>query len=316
MIESRTGSNFQCKGYDLMTSRPTLLAHLAYKLSPQPETVATEALGHILRGSEAARKALQEVLFSVGVDVGRFNTVRTEVTGDSGERPDLGCTDEDSKERVLMELKFWAGLTENQPATYLGRLPDDRTSALLVIAPSTRLETLWPQLKERADGFIPCSERSAGDLRWAPVGDNRHLILSSWPNFLSRLAKAAEDEQALSDIRQLQGLADLQDSDAFRPLRSEQLSPEVPRLILNLNRLVDDVSSRIFEMDWGEQRRMRKMWDTGPYQYMMVAGLSAWFGVNYEHLSMAAAKWTTGVSKASENVRLTVQRECHSFRSS
>ena len=33
-------------------------------------------------------------------------------------------------------------------------------------------------------------------------------------------------------------------------------------------------------------------------------------------VSRAATKWTTGVSKAGENVRLTVQRECLSFRSS
>ena len=266
-----------------MTTRPTLLAHLASKLSHQPETVATEALGHILRGSEAARNALQEFLQSAGVDVGRINTAWTEVTGDDGERPDLACMDGNGRERVLLEVKFWAGLTANQPATYLDRLPDDRPSALLVVAPSIRLETLWPELKARAGEFPMGNEGSATEVRWVSAGDNRHLILTSWTSLLRRLEGAADDEQARSDIRQLQGLADQQDSEEFLPLRAEQLSPEIPRLILNLSRLVDEVSSRIFATDWARRDRMQKRWDEGPYQYMMVAGLSTWFGVNYGH---------------------------------
>ena len=266
-----------------MTTRPTLLAYLASKLSPQTETVATEALGHILRGSEAGRRTLQKFLQSAGVDVGRINTVWTEITGEGGERPDLSCMDGDGRERVLIEVKFWAGLTANQPATYLRRLPDDRASALLVVAPSMRLETLWPELKGRAGEFPIGDEDSATEARWVSAGDNRHLILTSWTNLLRRLGDAADDEQGLSDVRQLQGLADQQDSEEFLPLRAEQLSPEIPRLILNLDRLVDDASSRIFATDWAARARMQKMWNTGPYQYMMVAGLPAWFGVNYGH---------------------------------
>ena len=268
-----------------MTTRPTLLAHLASKLSHQPETVATEALGHILHGSEAARNALQEFLQSAGVDVGRINTAWTEVTGEGRERPDLSCMDGNGRERVLLEVKFWAGLTANQPAAYLDRLPDDRPSALLVVAPSIRLETLWPELKARAGEFPMGNEGSATEVRWVSAGENRHLILTSWTSLLRRrrLEGAADDEQARSDIRQLQGLADQQDSEEFLPLRAEQLSPEIPRLILNLSRLVDEVSSRIFAMDWADRARMQKRWDEGLYQYMMVAGLSTWFGVNYGH---------------------------------
>ena len=264
-----------------MTTRPTLLSHLASKLSHQPETVATEALGHILHNSEAARNALQEFLQSAGVDVGWINTASTEVTGDGGERPDLACTDGTGRERVLIEVKFWAGLTANQPAAYLDRLPDDRPSALLVVAPSIRLETLWPELKARAGEFPMGNEGTGTETRWVCAGDNRHLILTSWTSLLRRLDGAADDEQARGDIRQLQGLAHQQDSEEFLPLRAEQLSPEIPRLILNLERLVEDVSSRIFATDWASRDRMQKRWEGGPFQYMTVSGLLVWFGVNY-----------------------------------
>ena len=266
-----------------MQPRPTLLAHLAYKLSSQPETVATEALGHILHGSEAAREALQGFLESAGADVGRINTVGTEVTGEALERPDLACMDEDGRERVLIEVKFQAGLTGNQPVTYLSRLPDDRTSVLLFIAPSWRLETLWPELKARAAEFAVGGEGTSTERRRLSLRDSRHLVLTSWPIFLDHLEDKAGDERSLSDIRQLRGLADQQDAEAFLPLRADQLSPEAPRLILNLNRLVDDVCSRIFETAWADRGRMRKMWDAGPYQYMTFADLPAWFGVNYWH---------------------------------
>ena len=218
---------------------------------------------------------------SAGVEIGWVNTAKTEVIGDGGERPDLAYMDGNGTERVLIEVKFWAGLTTNQPVTYLDSLPEDRPSALLVVAHSIRLETLWPELNARAGEFPMSNEGSATEARWVSAGDSRHLILISWTNLLSRMEGAANDEQTWSNIRQLQGLADQQDAEEFLPLRAEQLSPEIPRLILNLNRLVDDVSSRIFATDWASRDRMQKRWDEGLFQYMTVSGLSVWIGVNY-----------------------------------
>ena len=85
----------------------------------QTENVAVEALGHILSGSEAARSALSDVLNAGGAQVGQIAQVRTQVTGKDGERPDLVAFDQDGEKRVLIEAKFWAGLTESQPVVYL-----------------------------------------------------------------------------------------------------------------------------------------------------------------------------------------------------
>ena len=252
-----------------MTTRPTLLAHLAGAFSHQPETVATEALGHILSGSEAARYALRDVLQSVGTDVGPIARVRTEATGREGERPDLVCFDRGGGERLLIEAKFWAGLTDHQPVTYLRRLPDHQQSALLVVAPFLRFETLWPELTRRVFQAEDI-ELVLGDLerevRWAVAGDERRLMLTSWRRLLDSLASATEaagDMQTANDVRQLQGLADQQDSEAFLPLRAEQLGLELPRLILHLVQLVDDVCSRIFQTDWAARNRMQRRWEGG-----------------------------------------------------
>ena len=42
--------------------------------------------------------------------------------GDDNERPDMSGTDSDGNEVIMCEAKFYAGLTYNQPLTYLERL--------------------------------------------------------------------------------------------------------------------------------------------------------------------------------------------------
>ena len=91
----------------------TLLAHLAWKLSDRHEGIAVEALGYIFRSSQA-RRVLEEMLRARGADVGSIEEVRTQATGKEGARPDLAGVDRTGLERVLIEAKFWAGLTGNQ----------------------------------------------------------------------------------------------------------------------------------------------------------------------------------------------------------
>ena len=108
-----------------MNQRRTVLAHLASRLTEEKtEDIAVEALAHILSESKSARAAIQSVLRdggSQGISISRF---RTQVTGESGERPDLSGFDEIERECLLIEAKFWAGLTSAQPVEYLKRLSD------------------------------------------------------------------------------------------------------------------------------------------------------------------------------------------------
>ena len=132
--------------------RKPLLAKLAPMFGSQTENLAVEALGHILSGSEPARRALSLLLQSGGADVGHIAQVRTQATGDDGARPDLVGSDQDDKERVLIEAKFWAPLTGNQPAGYLRRLAEPRARkpcALLFVAPEMRMGSLWAELRRQ-----------------------------------------------------------------------------------------------------------------------------------------------------------------------
>ena len=66
----------------------TLLAKLAPKFGPQTENLAVDALGHILSGSKAARRALSKMIAAGGADVGEIAQVRTQATGTEGDFSD------------------------------------------------------------------------------------------------------------------------------------------------------------------------------------------------------------------------------------
>ena len=214
-----------------MSTETTLFAHITPRLTDRIEDVAVEALGYILSQSPAARNALTDTLKAGGIEVGSIDSVQTQVIGEEGEIPDLVCFDENRAKRVLIEAKFWAGLTQNQPNQYLKRLPQDTPAALLFVAPAARLETLWPELRKRAEQEHELTvESETGDLRVAAVaGGERRLLLTSWAALLDRMATrsgANADRAAEADIRQLRGLTARMDADAFLPWRSEDLGPE------------------------------------------------------------------------------------------
>ena len=262
----------------------TLLAHLAGKLSDRHEDIAVEALGYIFRSSQA-RRVLEEMLRDRGADVGEIAQVQTQATGTEGERPDLAGFDRDGRERVLIEAKFWAGLTGNQPVAYLKRLSANTPSALLFVAPAARLETLWNELYQRAgvDGPRPASETE--EFRSVPTAGARHLMLTSWTHLLERLDGTGDAHTTIA-VQQLRGLAKMKTEDAFppfHPLHPDELDPKVPRLLLNLQRLVDAATDRAVAAGCASAEGLRVTPKaTGYGQYLYLADAGAWFGVDFE----------------------------------
>lgn len=289
-----------------MTNRDSLVAHLAYRLSNQTELLATHSLAYILNKSEAAKAALGEVLRTGGADVGPIERAVAEVAGENEERVDLVAYNKLGEERVLIEAKFWAGLTENQPGTYLDRLPkDDRTAVLLFIAPELRLPTLWGHVLQRA--------KDTG-ARWETIADpgklgaavvlgrgakeqpfvrgNRWLMLTSWRALLGAMASRADiegDGLAGEDIRQLNALCERQDTEAFLPIGKDEFGPDVPRRLRDLRRLVDDAVARARKIGCANTEGLRVTpRATGYGTYVRLGSeakdvwAGAWFGVSYE----------------------------------
>jgi len=235
-----------------MSYGTTLFAHIALtKLQSQIEDTAVEALGYILTQSPAARRALTVFLSGEDFDIGCIHRVATWERDEKGAIPDLVCFDEYNSNHVLIEAKFFADLTKNQPNQYLRQLQKNRKNrpaALLFVAPESRLESLWPNLCERAREEKPEIELSiisdSGDLRSASISDGKHrLLLTSWAALLGSMeTQACEDgdKVAVGDLKQLRGLTDCSEPAPYLPLHPEEMGPEFARRMEGLRRLIDD----------------------------------------------------------------------------
>ena len=189
-----------------MTS-DSLLAHLAWRFPGATEDIATEALAYILGKQEGARTALADLLRSGGADPEPMDSFSTQRVYQRSKKPDLVAFNE---ERVvlLVESKFWASLTSNQPNGYLKLMMDDLPAAknLLFIAPEARQGGLWEELRQQTGKkYEVTGEQTAGGVRSVAVGSGGHrLMLTSWDFLLGRLVGTGPDEGG--DLRQLRGL--------------------------------------------------------------------------------------------------------------
>ncbi len=259
------------------TEGDTLLAHLAWKLAKSHEDIAVEALGYILK-SEPLLRVMEDLLRDGGADVGTIARVQTQVSGEGETRPDLVALDAQGEECLLIEAKFWAGLTANQPKAYLDRLAPGK--ALLFVAPESRLETLWPELCRRAgaDGLLSILDKAA--LKSGATDEGKHLVLISWTQLLARL-EAAADSASRDEIQQLRGLTHrVDDESGFPPLRPEELAPEIPRRLLSLRRLVDDATERAVAQGHANIKGLIVTPLARGYgRYLSLKGAGAWFGI-------------------------------------
>lgn len=273
-----------------MPEDQTLFAHLALKLAHHPENIAVEALGHILSTSPAAVRALEDVLQTGGAEVGEIAQVQTQASDAEGSRPDLAGRDADGRKRMLIEAKFWAGLTERQPVTYLKHLlKQDQPSVLLFIAPAKRVESLslWNELcrlVKAADLELVLGQTEGANPRSAVVDGKCHLMLTSWATLLDRMvsrANTAGESHTECDIQQLLGLAEQMDKEAFLPLRPDELGPEFPRRLINLENLVADVIERLEQKELAVDKSNISQSHTTYGRYLKFSGAGAWFGLDH-----------------------------------
>ena len=213
----------------------SILAHVVLSGKSQLEPTATQALAYILKSSASLAKVFLQTFDSVGINI-NLGWIESEITHEDG-RPDVTVYDDTGRLRLLIENKFWAGLTKAQPVSYLKKLPDEK-SALLFIVPSERITYIWHELKDRCAKaeFDLGQESPPGNVRWIPV-DRRMLLITSWEHILKELKQRARSERLddmEQDIIQLQGLAKQISDTAFLPLRSEELTDQaLPKRLMN-----------------------------------------------------------------------------------
>lgn len=181
------------------------------------------------------------------IDLPEFLAFRSQGSIENMAQPDLIGSDEHGNRNLIVEIKFWAGLTENQPITYLKALPSGTPGILLVICPAQRIEVLWEKLVTKvAESSLNhgATTRMESGFLYCPVNDQHHMVALSWRQLLGvlrREAETANDYTFLSDTTQLQGLCDRMDSQAFLPLHPDHIGSDVGMRIQHFANIVDEL---------------------------------------------------------------------------
>ena len=221
----------------------SILAHVVLRGNRQAEPVATQALAYILNSSSRLAEAFLKKFNSAGISF-NLGRIEPETAVDDGQ-PDIIIYDDMGSRRLLIENKFWAGLTKAQPVSYMKSLENEH-SGLLFIVPSERIPYVWNELKARLieKNYELGQESSVDSMRAVSVG-NCVLLISSWEQILEELQLKARIDglhEIEQDIGQLLELAKQISETAFLPLRSEELSNQaLPKRIMNYFRLLSQV---------------------------------------------------------------------------
>lgn len=225
----------------------TLFGHLVTRFSNSPENLATESLVFLFRHSSVAQASFCKYLSALTTALPEKILFETQSTSDEDTSiPDLVGKDSTGQAVAFGEAKFWAGLTDNQPVTYLLRLKNKQGGILFFLSPARRFNTLWPELVRRCNNAglaIDVQGENYGS-KVATVDGNQYMVLLSWSAALDTIRQSMEVENErdmLGNLNQLQGLCDQMDKDAFLPLQSEELTSTVPSRLLQYCDIVDEV---------------------------------------------------------------------------
>ena len=271
-----------------MPDNDTLLAYLVSSFPGNTENIATEVLRHIFRNWDASIVALNDVVQSGVRGINPVKTVQSQVIHADGTIPDLVGFDENDKERVLIEVKFWAELTPNQPNGYLHRLPEDSPAALIFLAPEERVQSLWPQLRARVKQDHADLVEIDSERKCARVDDTqRHLMIVSWGSLLDSMAARTRDygeSSVETEIRQLRTLAQFADEGGMKPIaKGEEFGADLDRNLRLYKRLIDAATERGIGQGWVDRSGLRATPRSYGYgRYIRLRGAVLWFGVNVE----------------------------------
>ena len=91
--------------------RNSLFGEISLKFGSSPEDLATEALLYILRQHSEAWPALHRLFSRTEIKLPIDLTLRSQVSGKDQAQPDLIGTDAEGDPALIVEAKFWAGLS-------------------------------------------------------------------------------------------------------------------------------------------------------------------------------------------------------------
>ena len=261
----------------------SVLAFIVPRLGIQLENAITDCLCYILGEHTDAANSFLRHLRTTAVALPEGLKFRTQVVWPLGEgRPDM-VGEVGQRLHLIVEAKFDAPLTSNQPVGYLKALPSGASGALLFICPAARKDEIWVSLTKRCENkriSLGARAESPNGLVSAALPESHSLALTSWEGLLGTLkadlAKAG-NSRALEDISQLATLCE-------RLLSGElKSSPSLDGLHFDegwqkqLRLTVDKISRALQEDGHAKTRGYRATPGPGYYKrYMTLSGHVNW----------------------------------------
>ena len=114
-------------------SAPTLFGEISVSLGSHPENLASESLRYLLDRYQEAWPDLRAFLGLSGAVLPVEASFQTQAALKGEGIPDLVVSGPDGNVGLIVEAKFWAGLTENQPVSYFEGLSEQGAGMLLFI---------------------------------------------------------------------------------------------------------------------------------------------------------------------------------------
>jgi hypothetical protein len=206
----------------------SLLAHIASNFISEYENVANSSIAYLLNHYPASREALRNIL-----DIDRVPTYYvTELSTDKHGRPDVTGLDSGGGKAVIIEGKFWANLTPNQPDNYLKELTTE--GKMLFLAPDKRLTSLTIEIEKRIGEAID------------------KVVVGSWASFLNLIETQNNKDhnpQLASDLIQIHELCRKMDVEGMPPLSASDLDPMNGKVASNFSDVIDECNAMLREWE-------------------------------------------------------------------
>jgi len=299
-----------------MDNLSSLFGHLATRFASHPENLATEALLYILKNTNLGNSLFTSYMSRFEDDFPKVTRFSSQVVSEENAIPDMVGTDKTGSPVIIVENKFWAELTPNQPLGYLPLLPNNGASALCFVCPQERIHVLNGELNRLVEGSgqYPKYEniQKSDDIIFNRVIDQKYLLVTSWRKVLAdlkNLIDPIEERSQLDDLHQLNGLCEEMDQQGFFPLREHEIGNlEIPKRVLNYLDLIDaiyeELKSQEIATGDGLQKTSTGKWSgrymnfrkKGEYVGRLALDFESWqkFGRSPIWLSFVDAEWGRG----------------------
>lgn len=241
----------------------SILSDIVGKYSRHTENICSESLALILNDSKDLQKAFSEhikVLSGNSININtEFNILTQVASKNDTSIPDLEIKDK-SDRKFLIEAKFWAGLTEHQPNSYLERI-QPTGGALIFIAPERRLKSLYIEVRSLLKFKIEDENNNQIELP-----NSTTILFLSWTSILERLWDSAEyykDRVSSHNLYQLQSLISKLDSEGFIPFEPSFFTPAAA---IQRDQLIDVIIDAVTLSNRLETKGLKD--GGGKYHYM------------------------------------------------